>query len=402
MDDKGTATTPLADQEPVIIIGAGLAGLTAAYEITRAGGKVIFVEQENSENIGAQAFWSLGGIFLVDTPEQRRLGVRDSPALARQDWFGSAGFDRQEDEDRWALRWVDAYLDFACSSDGKGMREYLYGLGLRFVPTVGWAERGGGHALGHGNSVPRFHVTWGTGPEVVRIFAEPVLRAEKAGLVQFRWRHRVDALLVEDGAVVGVTGTVLEPSDAARGVASSRTSAAVDPAFAVRGRAVIVASGGIGGDVELVRAMWPAARFGGYVPRHLAVGVPAHCDGRMLGIAERVGAAVVNKDRMWHYTEGVTNWDPIWPAHGIRVIPGPSSLWLDANGERLPAPLFPGCDTLAALKRILQTGHDYSWFILDKSIINKEFSVRRRPRGAGRPALTGPARSSPARSRTRT
>jgi predicted oxidoreductase len=370
-----TSTTFADDDEPVIIVGAGLAGLVAAYEITRAGRKVVFVEQENAANLGGQAFWSLGGLFLVDTPEQRRVGIRDSPALAKLDWLGSAGFDRLDTEDVWAARWADAYLDFASSTNGGGMREYLTGLGLGFVGNVNWAERGAGHAGGHGNSVPRFHIVWGTGPEVVRIFAEPILRAEKEGLVEFRWRHRVDALLVEGDSVVGVSGTVLEPSNAERGVASSRVPATENPAFVLRGRAVIVSTGGIGADVELVRAMWPVERLGGHIPKHFVVGVPAHVDGRMIGITERAGAAVVNKDRMWHYTEGVTNWNPIWPSHGIRVVPGPSSLWLDANGDRLPPPLFPGCDTLATLKRILQTGHDYSWFILDKTIIQKEFTV---------------------------
>jgi predicted oxidoreductase len=374
MDSKASLLQTPGD-EPVIIVGAGLAGLAAAYELTKARKKVIIVEQENSKNLGGQAFWSLGGIFLIDSPEQRRLGVKDTPALARADWLGSAKFDRVETEDKWAVQWADAYLDFASSKNAPGMREYLAGLGLGFLPTVGWAERGGGVAGGHGNSVPRFHVTWGTGPEVVRIFAEPVLRAEKEGLVEFRWRHQVDALVEENGAIVGVTGTVLEPTDVERGVASSRAPAVNDSKFVIRGRAVLISSGGIGGNVELVRAMWPKERLGGYVPKNFVVGVPAHVDGRMIEIAESTGAAVVNKDRMWHYTEGIANWDPIWPAHGIRVIPGPSSLWLDANGKRLPAPLFPGCDTLATLEAIMKTGHDYSWFILDKSIIKKEFSV---------------------------
>jgi predicted oxidoreductase len=137
---------------------------------------------------------------------------------------------------------------------------------------------------------------------------------------------------------------------------------------------VIITSGGIGANHDLVRAAWPTARLGP-APRAMVTGVPAHVDGRMLAITERAGGNVVNRDRMWHYTEGVHNWDPIWPDHGIRIIPGPSSLWLDATGRRLPAPCFPGFDTLRTLREILATGHDHSWFLLDQTIIEKEFAL---------------------------
>ncbi|MYR07253.1 FAD-binding dehydrogenase [Gordonia sp. SID5947] len=353
-------------QADAVVVGSGLAGLVATYELTRAGRKVIVVDQENRNNLGGQAFWSLGGLFLVDTPEQRRLGIKDSAELALQDWMGSAGFDR-EDEDFWPRQWARAYVEFASSTK----RQYLHDLGLRITPIVGWAERGGGFADGHGNSVPRFHLTWGTGPEVVRVFAEPVLEAEKRGLVEFRFRHRVDEILVEGDAAVGVTGSVLAPTDLDRGVASSRE--VVDD-FEIRGDAVIVTTGGIGHNHELIRANWPTDRLGP-APTTMISGVPAYVDGRMLGIAESAGASLVNRDRMWHYTEGIHNWDPIWPDHAIRIIPGPSSLWLDANGNRLAPPNFPGFDTNSTMKAILSTGYDYSWFILTQAIIEKEFAL---------------------------
>ena len=356
----------VTDQPDVIVVGAGLAGLVAAYELTKAGRRVLVLDQENRRNLGGQAFWSLGGLFFVDSPEQRRLGIKDSYDLALQDWFGSAGFDR-EDEDHWGRQWARAYVRFAATEK----RQYLHDLGLRVTPVVGWAERGGGTAGGHGNSVPRFHLTWGTGPEVVRVFAEPVLAAEQRGLVSFKFRHQVDELIVEDDAVVGVRGSVLEPSDLARGVASSRER--VD-GFELRARAVVVTSGGIGHNHDLIRRSWPADRFGP-CPETLISGVPAHVDGRMLAITEDAGARIVNRDRMWNYTEGINNWDPIWPDHAIRIIPGPSSLWFDATGERLPAPNFPGFDTNGTMKAILSTGYDYSWFILTQSIIEKEFAL---------------------------
>jgi predicted oxidoreductase len=354
----------------VIVVGAGLAGLAATAELADAGRRVLLLDQEPETNLGGQAFWSFGGLFLVDSPEQRRMGVRDSFDLAMQDWLGSAGFDRGVDdpagEDFWARQWATAYLDFAAGEK----RSWLHRQGVRFFPLVGWAERGGGLADGHGNSVPRFHVTWGTGPGVVEPFERRVRAAVGKGLVTFGFRHRVDGLTVTDGVVTGVYGAVLEPSAAARGTASSRIE---HGAFAVSAQAVIVTSGGIGADHDLVRRNWPARL--GTAPKHMISGVPEHVDGRMLGIVEDAGARLVNRDRMWHYTEGVRNWDPIWARHGIRILPGPSSMWFDARGRRLPAPNFPGFDTLSTLGAITATGYDHSWFVLTQKIIEKEFAL---------------------------
>ena len=347
-----------------IVVGAGLAGLVAAAELADRGRRVLVVEQEGEQNLGAQAFWSLGGLFLVDSPEQRRLRIRDSRELALQDWMGAAGFDRAEDE--WPRRWAEAYVDWAAGEK----RAWLHQQGVRFFPVVGWAERGGYGAIGHGNSVPRFHVTWGTGPGVVEPFERRVREAERRGRVRFAFRHRVDALTATNGAVDGVRGRVLEPTDVARGDTSSRQAIGE---FAFRAGAVIVASGGIGGDHALVRRNWPERL--GTPPTRMVAGVPAHVDGRMIGIAQDAGARVINPDRMWHYVEGVENWSPIWPNHGIRILPGPSSLWLDAEGRRLPVPLFPGFDTLGTLAHLRRTGHDYSWFVLTQSIIRKEFAL---------------------------
>jgi predicted oxidoreductase len=357
----------MADEQPdVIVVGAGLAGLVATYELAKAGRRVLVLDQENRNNLGGQAFWSLGGLFMVDSPEQRRLGIKDSYELALQDWLGTAQFDRER-EDRWPRQWAQAYVRFATGEK----RQYLHELGLRVTPIVGWAERGTGLASGHGNSVPRFHLTWGTGPEVVRVFAEPVLDAERRGLVRFAFRHQVDELIVEDGAVVGVRGSVLEPTDLERGRASSRVSVG---AFEERAKAVLVSSGGIGHNHELIRRNWPTDRLGA-CPETMIAGVPAHVDGRMLEITERAGGNIVNRDRMWHYTEGIVNWDPIWPNHAIRIIPGPSSMWFDATGRRMPPPNFPGFDTNTTMKAILATGYDYSWFVLTQTIIEKEFAL---------------------------
>jgi predicted oxidoreductase len=348
----------------VVVVGAGLAGLVATAELADAGKRVVLLEQEPEASFGGQAWWSFGGLFLVDSPEQRRLRVHDSLELARQDWFGTATFDRAEDH--WPRQWAEAYLQFAAGEK----RAWLRAQGVRFFPIVGWAERGGYTATGHGNSVPRFHITWGTGPGVVAPFAARVRAAAERGLVDLRFRHRVDDLVVTDGTVTGVRGSVLEPSAVARGEASSRTEAGT---FEVRAQAVVVTSGGIGGNHDLVRQNWPARL--GPAPKRLLSGVPAHVDGRMLVATETAGASVVNRDRMWHYTEGIANWNPVWARHGIRILPGPSSLWLDATGRRLPVPLFPGFDTLGTLAHIGQTGHEHTWFLATQRIVGKEFAL---------------------------
>ncbi len=354
----------MAYDADVIVIGAGLAGLAATAELVDAGRRVILLDQEGEQSLGGQAHWSFGGLFLVDSPEQRRLRVRDSPELAWQDWLGTAGFDRVEDH--WPRRWAEAYVDFAAGEK----RSWLRQQGVRFFPVVGWAERGGYGASGHGNSVPRFHITWGTGPGLVEPFARRVRAGAARGLVDLRFRHRVTGLARSAGAVDTVSGEVLVPSDAERGTASSRETAGT---FELRAQAVVVTSGGIGGNHDLVRANWP--RRLGSPPRRMLAGVPAHVDGEMLGIAEAAGGRMINRDRMWHYTEGIENWSPVWSRHGIRILPGPSSLWLDATGRRLPVPLFPGFDTLGTLEHLMSTGHDHSWFILSQKIIEKEFTL---------------------------
>ncbi|WP_103500339.1 MULTISPECIES: FAD-binding dehydrogenase [unclassified Streptomyces] len=354
----------MAYDADVIVIGAGLAGLAATAELADAGRRVILLDQEPEQSLGGQAHWSFGGLFLVDSPEQRRMRVRDSRDLAWQDWLGTAGFDRPED--RWPRRWAEAYVDFAAGEK----RSWLHGMGVRFFPVVGWAERGGYDAGGHGNSVPRFHITWGTGPGLLEPFVRRVREGVARGLVELRFRHRVTSLAATGGTVDTVGGEVLVASDALRGAASSRERAGD---FELRAQAVVLASGGIGGNQELVRANWPERL--GNPPARMLSGVPAHVDGLMLGVAEEAGARLINRDRMWHYTEGIENWDPVWAGHGIRILPGPSSLWFDATGRRLPVPLFPGFDTLGTLAHITRTGHDHTWFVLTRKIIEKEFAL---------------------------
>ena len=351
----------------VAIVGGGLAGLVAAYELAERGKRVVLLDQEPDHFLGGQAFWSLGGLFMVDTPEQRRMGVRDSHALALNDWMGAAAFDR--DEDHWPRRWANAYVDFAHGE----MRSWLHGLGMRWFPVVGWAERGGSFADGHGNSVPRFHITWGTGPGVVEPFEQRVREHAKAGRIDLRFRHRVDRIENANGAVTGVSGVTLADDTVQRGAKTNRSETGD---FRVDAPSVFVTSGGVGGNFDLVRENWPEDRLGPMpADDEMVAGVPDHVDGRMIAISRKAGANLINNDRMWHYTEGVRNFDPIWPRHGIRILPGPSSMWFDATGNRLKPPALPGFDTTGTLKQILATGHTHSWFVLTQSIIKKEFAL---------------------------
>jgi predicted oxidoreductase len=218
--------------------------------------------------------------------------------------------------------------------------------------------------------VPRFHITWGTGTGVVKPFAELMTQHAAAGRMRLAFRHRVTELVTTDGTVTGVRGDVLEDSTAARGVSTSRE---VTGSFEHAAEAVVLTTGGIGGNHDVVRKHWPSERLG-QPPQRMVAGVPDYVDGRMHGIAAEAGAGLINEDRMWHYCEGLQNWNPIWPNHGIRILPGPSSLWFDAKGDRMEAPFLPGFDTLGTLKRILRAG-EHSWFILTQKIIEKEFAL---------------------------
>lgn len=344
----------------VIVVGAGLAGLVAAHELAAADRSVIMVDAESIGSIGGQAYWSLGGLFMVTSPEQRRLRIHDSEELALADWLGSAAFDRLEDY--WPRRWADAYVHFAAGEQ----RRWLHDLGVRWFPLVQWAERGGYATPGHGNSVPRFHIVWGTGPGLVEPFANSVMNSHA---VRIRSRHQVTSLEVDDSGV-RVSGQILESTEMPRGVRTSRTPVGE---FTLSAQAAVIASGGIGGNLDLVRQNWPADW--GPAPQHMVAGVPDYVDGSMLKITEAAGGRVINPDRMWHYPEGIVNHSPIWSHHGIRILAGPSSLWLDARGQRFPTPLFPGFDALGALRHVIKSGYDYSWFVLDQATVSAEIAL---------------------------
>lgn len=366
-------TTQSAD---AIVIGHGLAGLVAAAEIAEAGRSVILCDQQGPADEGGQAFWSYGGLFMVDTPEQRRLGIKDSPDLALRDWWSSAEFT-DGPEDLWARRWAARYVEFAAGEK----RRWLRGLGWRAYPLPVWPERGGHGALGSGNSVPRFHITWGTGPGLVEIFAARVRSAVAAGRIRRLHRHRVEEILLDGGAVSGVRGTRLAASAGPRGAAS--TPDAVGE-FVLHAPAVLLATGGVGGNPHRVRELF--TRSFSSEPTDMLCGNPAYVDGHMLDTARRAGAAVANEDRLWFYPDGVRNIDPVWADHGIHVTAGPSALWLDGAGVRFPPPLYPNFDTVGAVRHVVASGFGHSWLIMNSEIFRKEFGMSGQELN---PAVTG-------------
>lgn len=353
-------------QKNIYIIGSGLSGLVAATELLKKGYTITMLDQEPRQAIGGQAYWSFGGLFLVNSKIQRRLGVKDSYELALNDWFGTAQFDRLETEDFWSKKWAEAYVHFATYEK----EAYLKSMGIKLTPMLGWAERGGSLANGHGNSVPRFHITWGTGPGLINPFVDYVLKKEKEGKFRFLTRHQVTNIDIHNNQIKGISGNILEQSDVNRGEPSSRK---IIDTFTYDVDNLVISTGGIGANQDMIKKNWPKRL--GTPPNYMIQGVPDSTDGKMIELSESLGVNIVNKDRMWHYTEGIHNHSPIWTEHGIRIIPGPSSIWLDATGNRMSAPDFPGFDTLHSLETITKTGYDYSWFVLSEDIIKKEFAL---------------------------
>ena len=331
-----------------LIIGAGLGGLATALELLDAGQQVLILDRATPERLGGLARISFGGVFAVDSPEQRTSGVQDSPELALQDWlaFGEIG-----EEDTWPRRWAEAFVG-QCRVD---VRDWLVARGVKFLPVVNWVERG---LFTPGNSVPRFHIVWGTGYGLILALVAAIERHPHRQKLQILYRQRVDQLTSQGGRIDGCVGENEETGTP----------------FTVRAQNVIVASGGIAGDLDRVRRHWPTAW--GKAPPVLLNGSHPEADGRLQDAAAAHGAQVTHLEKMWNYAAGVHHWKPTHAHHGLSLVPPKSALWLDAHGKRLgPPPLVTAFDTRYLVETIAKQPKQYSWQVMNMKIAKKELSV---------------------------
>lgn len=334
-------------QSDVVIVGGGIAGIACALELLEAGKRVLILDRDEEQNFGGLAKESFGGMFFVDTPEQRRAKVADSIDLALEDWLAFAEFGPEDD---WPRRWAEYYVHH-CTPLGY---RWLKGLGVRFFPVPHWVERG---LHTRGNSAPRFHLVWGTGQGLVRILAQRLLAHPQRARLALRFGHRVERLLVNDGAVTGCAGIVERDGTE----------------FEALGECVVIAAGGANGSIARVKANWH--RDWGTPPEIILNGSHRYADGRLHDAAQQLGARVTHMDRMWNYAAGVHHFRPRKPAHGLSLVPPRSALWLDARGERILPPLVTGFDTRDLVTQVSTRSGGYSWQLLNRRIALKELAV---------------------------
>ncbi len=340
---NGTHHPPPAPD--VIVVGAGLAGLVSTLELLRGGHTVLLLDRCEPRELGGLAREAFGGMFMVDSPEQRRSRIRDNERLALEDWLRIAELGAEE---QWPRRWAEQYVTRARDDVGGWLRE----IGVRFFPVVNWAERGN---FGDGNSVPRFHLTWGTGKALVEAVWGAIERHPRRAALEVRFGTRVGGLLIEEGRVVGCQ---LENEGEVRAT-----------------KAVVIAAGGIGGNHELVRRVWPTAELGS-PPRRMLMGSHAYADGALHEEVQRIGGAVTHLQRMWNYADAVRHPVPQRPDHGLKLIPPRSGLMFDPDGRRYgPVPVMPTYDAYAALERMCEDERKYSWLICNRKIALRELDV---------------------------
>src|SRR3954470_1210948 len=327
----------------VVVIGAGIAGLVAALELIEHGREVLLLDRCEPHEVGGLAREAFGGMFMVDSPEQRRSRVPDSVQLATDDWMRIADFEPGDD---WPRRWAERYV--ARSRDDVG--GWLRGHGVRFFPVVNWAERG---VDGDGNSVPRFHLTWGTGRALVEAMLNAIDAHPRKRALRTLFRTKVEALVEQDGRVAGVR---------------------LEGGREVRAGTVVVAAGGVGGNLDIVRREWPPEL--GAPPEDILMGSHYYADGAMHEEGSRIGGNVAHLSRMWNYADAVRHPEPARPLHGLKLIPPRSGLLVDPGGRRYgPTALIPTFDARYALERMCEDERKYYWMICNWKIARRELDV---------------------------
>jgi uncharacterized protein len=332
----------------VVVIGAGIAGVTAAIELLQRGRRVLLLDRDVEANMGGLAKESFGGLWFAGTPLQKRYGIRDGAEQGLRDWLAFAEFGP---DDHWPRAWAEAYVQRANAE----IFDWLRGIGVQFMPMPLWVERG---LHTPGNSVPRWHIVWGTGHELQVVLNRHLLSQPGRDRLELRFGHCVDALVMTNGRVTGCRGH-LEGS-------------AVE--FEATAEAVIVASGGINGDLDRVRRHWH--EDWSRPPATLLNGSHKFADGRLHDAALALGARVTHLDWQWNYAAGVHHWQPRKPAHGLSLVPPKSALWLNWRGERIgPMPLVTGYDTHDLVAQICRQERAYSWQLLNRRIMLKELAI---------------------------
>ncbi len=336
-------------QSDVVIVGGGLAGLAAAHDLLGYNKKVLLLDRDTSENFGGLARRAFGGIMLVDTPDQRKRGIRDSPELAWSDWQSYAEFGA---DDLLPQQWARFYVENSVSY----IYEWLRGKGVSFLPLMNWPERG---LFKPGNSVPRWHITWGTGYALVESVLRSLERHPHYQNLHVCFSHKVDRLVMQNGQVTAVAGILEDTGEE----------------FLARGDAVIIASGGIcGGDLSEVRKHWPVEL--GSPPAVLLNGSHRFADGLLYKVASENGARLTHLEKYWHYAAGIFHPFPKQESDGLSLVPPRSALWLDATGKRFgPIPLVGYTDTSYLVQEICRSPAQYSWQVLNWKIATKELAV---------------------------
>ncbi len=335
-------------ESDVLVVGGGLAGLVTALECLRAGLSVTLVDRDHAERFGGLALWALGGMALVGTPQQARMGIADTPEIALRDWLR---FGELAQDDPWPLRWARHYVEHSRVE----VHDWLRGEGIRFLPVVNWVERG---RHGDGNSLPRYHIVWGTGRELVRCLLRALRQAAPRARLQLLHRLRVRELELQGGRLCGA-GAVHEDTG---------------EEFSLRAGAVVLAMGGINGGHDELRANWPTDRP---LPAQLLNGAHPYADGRLHHhAADVLQACIRHAGEMWNYAAGIPHPFPHFPGHGLSLVPCKSALWLNHRGERIgPEPLVTGFDTHWLCRRVAEQQRPYTWHVLNRRIALKELAI---------------------------
>ncbi|MBF0227103.1 MAG: FAD-binding dehydrogenase [Desulfobacterales bacterium] len=333
----------------VVIIGGGLAGIAAAFDLLDKNKKVTIIERDKRENFGGLAKESFGGIMIVGTPHQKRLGINDTPEIALSDWLSFANFD---ENDIWPRKWAEFYVNESIPY----IYEWLVKRSVKFLPLVNWPERG---IFKPGNSVPRWHIVWGTGYELIRLILKHLEAHPKRNNLNIYFNHKVDNLIEQNGKIIGCSGVKEDSQEE----------------FEAQADAVIIASGGIcGGDLSKVRDNW--YKPWGQPPKTLLNGSHPFADGLLHDCVDKLGGNVTHLDLQWHYAAGIHHPKPKRAMHGLSLVPPRSALWVNALGKRIgPVPLMGYTDTRYVVEQICKQPGQYSWQILNFEIAIKELAV---------------------------